>query len=222
MFSILIANKGHLSIWDVLFIFAGYALLVLVVMPVHEFAHAWAAHLCGDDTAKWNGRMTLNPMAHLTVPGVVLLVLFGFGYARPVPVNTFNLRHGKRDFILVSLAGPLSNLLMAILSVGIFCVIASVSRSMTVIHIASLVFISILMRINITLAIFNMLPIPPLDGSRLWSSLLPSRWAMVLEQYSQYFIIAMFVLLFAGVLDAPLNFLENAVTLLIFRMFGLA
>lgn len=222
MFSILIANKGHLSIWDVLFIFAGYALLVLVVMPVHEFAHAWAAHLCGDDTAKWNGRMTINPMAHLTVPGVALLVLFGFGYARPVPVNTFNLRHGKRDFILVSLAGPLSNLLMAILSVGIFCVIASVSRSMTVIQMASLVFISILMRINITLAIFNLLPIPPLDGSRLWSSLLPTRWAMILEQYSQYFIIAVFVLLFTGVLDAPLNFLENAITLLIFRMFGLA
>ena len=199
-----------------------YAVLVLVVLPVHEFAHAFVAYLCGDNTAKWQGRLTLNPFAHLTVYGTVMLVLCGFGTARPVPVNPMNFRNRKRDSVLVSLAGPLSNLLMAVLSVAIFCVVVLVSKDIAVWQITGLICLNILLPINVTLAVFNLLPIPPLDGSRLWSTFLPLKWRMLMEQYSNYFIMGLFaVLLFTNWLDVPLNLLTNAVEKGIFALFGL-
>ena len=213
-------NRGNFDFLDIVFLVLTYAVLILVVLPFHEFAHAFVAHLCGDDTAKWNGRLTLNPFVHLTVYGVVMLVVCGFGTARPVPVNPMNFRNRKRDSILVSLAGPLSNLLMAVLSVAIFCLVA-MTRNMLAIEIAIMVCLQILFPINITLAVFNLLPIPPLDGSRLWSTFLPVKWRITLEQYSQYFILALFVLLMTGVLDGPLNMLTSLIGNAVFRMFGL-
>ena len=188
-----------------------YAVLVLLVLPLHEFAHAYVAYLCGDNTAKWQGRLTLNPFAHLTLFGTLMLVVCGFGTARAVPVNPMNFRNRKRDSVLVSLAGPLSNLLMAILAVGIFCVVLAIGHPVAV-RIAAMVCLDILLPINVTLAVFNLLPIPPLDGSRLWSTFLPLKWRILMEQYSQYFIIALFVLLTTGVLDGPLNLLTRLVT----------
>ncbi|MBQ8684272.1 MAG: site-2 protease family protein [Clostridia bacterium] len=214
-------NRGNFGFLDVVFLVLTYAILVLVVLPFHEFAHAYVAHLCGDDTAKWNGRLTLNPFAHLTLYGTVMLVLCGFGTARPVPVNPMNFRNRKRDSILVSLAGPLSNLLMAVLAVGIFCVVVSVTDSVVAYTIAYMTCLQILLPINVTLAVFNLLPIPPLDGSRLWSTFLPIRWRVMMEQYSNYCIIALFVLLMTGVLDGPLNALTNLVANGIFALFGL-
>ncbi len=213
-------NRGSFSFLDVVFLVLTYAVLILVVLPFHEFAHAFVAHLCGDDTAKWQGRLTLNPFAHLTLYGTLMLVLCGFGTARAVPVNPMNFRNRKRDSLLVSLAGPLSNLLMAIVSVGLFCLLA-LTRNAVVVEIGAMAFLQILLPINLTLAVFNLLPIPPLDGSRLWSTFLPLRWRLLLEQYSNYFIIALFLLLMTGVLDYPLNLLTNLVAKGIFALFGL-
>lgn len=213
-------NRGHLGLWDVVFLVLTYAVLVLVVLPLHEFAHAYVAYLCGDNTAKWQGRLTLNPFAHLTLYGTVMLVLCGFGTARPVPINPMNFRNRKRDSVLVALAGPLSNLLIAILSVAIFCLVVLTGSSVAI-SIAAMVCLQILFPINITLAVFNLLPIPPLDGSRLWSTFLPLRWRITLEQYSQFFIIALFVLLMTGVLDGPLDALSNLVAKGVFALFGL-
>lgn len=214
-------NMGEFSFLDVVFLVLTYAILVLVVLPFHEFAHAFVAHLCGDDTAKWQGRLTLNPFAHLTLYGTLMLVLCGFGTARAVPVNPMNFRNRKRDSVLVALAGPLSNLLMAILAVAVFCVVTLLSDSYLAFEIAYMTCLQILLPINVTLAVFNLLPIPPLDGSRLWSTFLPLRWRLAMEQYSNYFIIGLFVLLMTGVLDKPLELLTELVAGGIFALFGL-
>ncbi|MBQ9859578.1 MAG: site-2 protease family protein [Clostridia bacterium] len=213
-------NMGHFTFWDVVFLVLSYAILVLVVLPFHEFAHAFVAHLCGDDTAKWQGRLTLNPFAHLTLYGTLMLVLCGFGTARPVPVNPMNFRNRKRDSVLVALAGPLSNLLMAMLAVAIYCVVMLVSDSYLAQGLAYMTCLQILLPINVTLAVFNLLPIPPLDGSRLWSTFLPLRWRLTLERYSNFCIIGLFVLLMTGVLDRPLDWLTEVVLTGVFALFG--
>ena len=223
MIQYFLAYRDSMTAFDLVFLFLGYAIMVLLILPFHEFAHAFVAHLCGDDTAKWHGRMTLNPFVHLDPFGTVMLVLCGFGYAKPVPVVSRNFRHFKRDMILVALAGPLSNLLMAVLAVGLFCLSVPLYSINPPLFVAlKLVLIDIIMSINVTLAVFNLLPIPPLDGSRLWSTLLPGRWAYNLERYSQYITWGIFALLLTGVLDGPLSFLTGLVETGIFKLFGLA
>ena len=202
-------NRGSVTVWDLAYMIVAYAILVLVMMPVHEFAHAFAAHLCGDDTAKWHGRLTLNPFAHLTLWGTAMMVLMGIGYAKPVPVNTRNFRNYKRDSILVALAGPLSNIAMAILSALVFKILWMLFPTSAALDVLWLVLVEVMVSVNVSLAVFNLLPIPPLDGSRLWSALLPYRAAAFLEQNSRYIMMGLFVLLMTGVLDVPLAFLNN-------------
>ena len=203
---------------DVLFLMAAYAVILLLCLPVHEFAHGLVAHWCGDDTAKWYGRLSLNPFKHLDVWGTVMILTVGMGYAKPVPVNSRNFRHYKRDMILVALAGPISNFLMAAVAMFFYLLIAS-NGAIGQTSLLLLDVLSIIVNVNISLMVFNLLPIPPLDGSRLWSSLLPGRWAYTLEQYSQYITIGLFVVLFTGVLDMPLFYLRSGVTGLLVSMF---
>ena len=204
-------NMDNLTPMDLLFLFVAYGAVLLVCLPVHEFAHGLVAYWCGDKTAKYQGRLSLNPFRHLDLWGTIMILTVGIGYAKAVPVNTFNLRNRKRDMILVSLAGPLSNLLMAVLSAGIFRVCSLFVTDINLLYALWLLFVWVMMSVNISLMVFNLLPIPPLDGSRLWSSLLPGKWAYELERNSQYITMGLFVLLFAGVLDAPLNFMQDLV-----------
>lgn len=205
--------------YDVFFMLLAYGVILLLCLPVHELAHGLVAHWCGDDTAKWYGRLTLNPFKHLDLWGTIMILTVGMGYAKPVPVNSRNFRHYKRDMILVALAGPISNFLMAAVAMFFFLLVATVgSNSMVTGLVLSL--LNIIVNVNIALMVFNLLPIPPLDGSRLWSSLLPGRWAYTLEQYSQYITIGLFVVLFTGVLDVPLFYLRNGVTQLLLAMFS--
>ncbi len=215
-------NRGQMTVWDVLWLLLGYAAVIFLSMPVHESAHALVAHWCGDDTAKWHGRISLNPFAHMDLMGTLGIVLVGIGYAKPVPVITRNLRHYRRDMLLISLAGPVSNLLMAIAAVGLFR-LCSLFVTSEVVRIAlEMVLVNIVAGVNISLMVFNLLPIPPLDGSRLWSTLLPGKWSYVLEQYSRYITMGLFVLLFTGVLDGPLIFLNSVFMQGIFALFGMA
>lgn len=210
-----------MDVASILYLMFGYAVLILLILPVHELAHAFAAHLCGDDTAKWHGRLTLNPFKHLDVWGTVMMLTVGIGYAKPVPVNPRNFRNYKRDMILVALAGPLSNLLMAVAAVAIFRVSLFFVTDYTVLLALWLILIDVIASVNISLMVFNLLPIPPLDGSRLWSSLLPGKWAYFLESNSRYITMGLFVLLFTGVLDGPLSALHNGVFTLLFALFGM-
>ena len=216
-----IQNRESFDVEDLIFLFIAYGIIILLCLPVHEFAHALAAHLCGDDTAKWHGRLTLNPFAHLTLWGTAMLVLCGIGYAKPVPVISRNLHHYKRDMILISLAGPVSNLLMAILAAGIFKVCTLFITDVTVLTYLATVLIGIIMNVNVSLAVFNLLPIPPLDGSRLWSTILPGKWAYALEKNSRYITIGLFAVLMLGILDGPLAFINNIFRAGIFALFGL-
>jgi len=159
------------------------AILFLTSMPIHEWAHAWAAYQLGDDTAALRGRLTINPLAHLDPIGTLSLLFFGFGWGKPVPVSPYRLRGSRRaSWALVSAAGPFSNLVLAMLAAIPFRVVwlGLYESSTTIVSLQGILVEFVL--INLSLMLFNLIPIPPLDGSRVLAWLLPSRWASALER----------------------------------------
>lgn len=182
--------------------------VVFCCLPIHELAHGWVANKCGDDTAKLQGRLTFNPFAHLNPIGTIMIFLFGIGYANPVPVNPARLKHPRKDMALISLAGPLSNLIMAFVSVFIFYAVSVFDNGSTVMY-AIMYFFYFAASVNVTLAVFNLLPIPPLDGAKILGAVLPDRIYFKYMQYERYVMIALFVLLFIGVLNTPIAWLSS-------------
>jgi Zn-dependent protease len=149
---------------------------ILLALTIHEFAHGWMAMKLGDPTAKDAGRLTLNPFAHLDVIGTLMLIGGPFGWAKPVPVNGYYFKKPKRDIFLVSAAGPLSNVLLAIVFGSIHRLLMAFSPAFinTVPHLQQFLFLTILL--NLGISFFNFLPIPPLDGSKILLSMLPDKW----------------------------------------------
>lgn len=183
--------------------------VVLCCMPVHEMAHAYAAYKCGDDTASLNGRLTLNPFAHLDLIGTIMILFFGIGYANPVPVNPARLKHPRKDMALISFAGPLSNIVLSFVFIFVSYLLMFIAPDNGVIYILSL-FFSYAAEVNVTLAVFNLIPIPPLDGSKILSAVLPDKLYFSLMRYEKYIMIGLFVLLFTGVLSAPISWISSA------------
>jgi Zn-dependent protease len=177
--------------------------VAVISLSVHEFSHAFAANQLGDPTAKNAGRMTLNPLAHIDWIGILFLVLFRFGWAKPVPINIANFKHQKRDTSLVSLAGPFSNVLMALLGLLIF--------RFTYLYLNDVLFtfLQLFILVNIGLAIFNLLPVSPLDGSKIYISLLPDKYYYTILRYERYGYFVLLVLIATGLLDKPIGFLAN-------------
>ena len=200
-------NREQMDVFGILYMMLAYAVVIFLTLPVHELAHGLVAHWCGDDTARWHGRLSLNPLRHLDLWGTLMILTVGIGYAKPVPVNPRNFRKYKRDTILVSLAGPFSNFLMALVALLIVKVCALFIANTVVLNIVWLI-VDVMVSVNISLMVFNLLPIPPLDGSRLWTTLIPGRWAYTLERYSRYITMGLFLLLFVGVLDTPLAWMR--------------
>ena len=168
------------------------ALATLITLSIHEFSHALAAYKLGDNTAKYMGRLSLNPLKHLDPIGAACMVLFRFGWAKPVPIDARNFRDPKRGFAISALAGPLSNLIVAFLSSFLYLFTYALLKDVsfannTALNIAqnSLDFLFIFHRINIGLAIFNLIPIPPLDGSRILYSLLSERAYFKVMRYEK-------------------------------------
>lgn len=176
---------------------------LLLCLSLHEAAHGYTAYRLGDPTAKNAGRLTLDPLKHLDPVGTICLLFFHVGWAKPVPVNTRYFKNPRRDTALVSLAGPVSNFLLAavLLFVRQFLIFSSV---MPVYVLGLMVHYAAIMSIG--LGVFNLIPVPPLDGSKILFSFLPWQQAAKYAKYEQYIQFGLLVLLFVGVLDVPLDF----------------
>lgn len=204
-----------------------WALPVLAAIVFHEVAHGWVAYRLGDPTAARMGRLTLNPISHVDLFGTVLLPLllivmrapFLFGYAKPVPVNYYNLNNPKRDMIWVALAGPVTNVLLALVSVIVLKVLLALDffahGPMGSLWLAVLTPLALMAKnsviINVVLAVFNGFPIPPLDGGRVLVGLLPEPHSSALARVEPYGFLIILLLLMTNVLDGligpPVRFL---------------
>ncbi|WP_283607426.1 site-2 protease family protein [Faecalispora anaeroviscerum] len=206
------------------------AVLVIIfcVLPIHEFAHGWMAKKLGDNTAAYQGRLTINPLASIDPLGALAILLFGFGWAKPVPVDPRNFKNPKRDMAITALAGPVSNIVAALVGAILLNVaylfIGSIPHA---IMIGIAVFFQYYVAINVMLAVFNLIPLPPLDGSRILGAFLSDRAMYRYYQNQQMIMLALFVLLFLGVLDLPLSLMQMWVqsgvewlAALPFRLFG--
>lgn len=206
---------------------AVWAIPVVFAITVHEVAHGWVARRLGDPTAMMLGRLTLNPIKHidpvgtLLVPAVLILVSpFIFGWAKPVPVTWENLKHPKRDMALVAVAGPFANLLMAVLW-GVVLKLGTLLGEASIIA-KFMIYTGIAgITINIILMVLNLIPIPPLDGSRVLSGFLPGRWSWQLGRLEGYGFIILLVLLITGVLGQFMGPVVGALQATLLSVVGL-
>lgn len=193
------------------------AIPALICITIHELAHGFTAYRLGDDTAKQMGRLTLNPIKHIDVIGLAMILLIGFGWAKPVPVNMQNFKHPKWGMALTAFAGPLSNIILAVIVIFIFVLIPAPHGGLGVLlgitgepSIVALIIFRMAI-LNVALAIFNMLPIPPLDGSKILFSLLPERLYYKLMRYERFGMIALLAIMALGMFTG-LNIIGNIVT----------
>ncbi|MFJ1267053.1 site-2 protease family protein [Legionella lytica] len=187
-----------------------WALPVLLAITLHEAAHAYVANLCGDTTAKMFGRLSLNPIRHIDLVGTIIIPIvvgvlsnfqFVIGYAKPVPINWSRFKNPRRDMILVTLAGPFSNIFMAFLWAAAFKVATHMHPETSMAALFLLMSARAGMVINLVLAALNLLPLPPLDGSRVVMSLLPQRQAMAYAQIEPYGFFILILLMITGILN---------------------
>ncbi len=197
--------------------------LVFVSIPVHEYAHAYAAYKLGDNSVKLSGQLTLNPLAHLDLVGTVMLVLIGFGWGRPAQINPRNLKNPKRDLAIVAAAGPVSNILVAwvliILQVLIFNIFPALNG--LVIGDAISIFFSVTAQISVYLAVLNLLPIPMFDGFTILSAFLPPETEYKILANQHIISLVVIVLLFAGILTAPVSWISNFLLTFLYFITGL-
>lgn len=195
---------------------------ILLALSAHEAAHGYVAYRLGDPTARNLGRLTLNPLKHLDPIGALAMVLFHFGWAKPVPVNARYFKKPRRDMALTALAGPAANLLLGFIGVlltRLYLLIGSLTGLFTGsgrdfgVTFAALfyVFLSVFAQLNVSLAVFNLIPVPPLDGSRILLIFLPPKAYFGLMRYERYIQIILIAALWLGLLSTPLSYLVSRI-----------
>ena len=205
--------------WGKLIEMAINGLACLLCVVIHEVCHGLAASWLGDGTARRSGRLTLNPLKHIDLVGLLLLITVGFGWAKPVSVNPRNFRNPKLGMVLTSLAGPLSNGLLALLiTPGYAATLVWYYSSGSLFAYYLAVFLIVTISRSIGLLVFNLIPIPPLDGSKVLFGLLPPRYYFRLMRYERYGMILLVALLYLGLLNTPLSFLRNEIQQFIFTV----
>lgn len=185
---------------------------LLIAITFHELSHGYMSYLLGDPTAKQEGRLTLNPIKHLDPIGALGLLFFHFGWAKPVPINPFYYKNRKLGIVLVSIAGPMANFILALITTLIIkgILMANMVTANTLVF----DFLGILVMYNLSLGIFNLIPLPPLDGSKIVASLLPEKYEMWAYQNERYFMLTLFALMYFGVISKIMDpFLNSAIDL---------
>ena len=181
---------------------------MLIAIVLHEVAHAAVSYACGDKGVKADGRLSLNPFKHRDVAGTLCLIFFHMGWAKPVMVNTRNYKHKKLDFCLVALAGPVMNFLIAFISLIFMFIVLLHGGDSGISNYFRMLFYYIAV-LNVGLGVFNLIPIPPLDGSNVLLTLLPDSVNTKIAPYRRYFPLLLVILLITGLLDMPLSVLNN-------------
>ena len=193
---------------DLLIMLLSSLAVIFITLPIHEWAHGFVSTKLGDPTPRYQGRLTLNPMAHFDLMGALGILLLGIGWAKPVQVNARYYKNPKWGMALVALAGPLSNVVLAFIMLLINNILIVTGLVGNAIILQLYYFLLYIATISISLAVFNLIPIPPFDGSRILFVFLPQRIYFQIMRYERYIFIGIFILVFSGLLDGPLDFLN--------------
>jgi Zn-dependent protease len=204
-------NSGFLTT-DRIIEFGINLMIIFLIVPIHEYAHAWAATKLGDDTPRLQGRLTLNPLAHVDPIGAICMFLCGFGWGRPVQINPLRFRQYRKGMALCAAAGPISNLIVALLGMIVYKFvdygyIASLYQNIALGWL-SLIF-QYFTLVNLGLAVFNLIPIPPLDGSKILSYFVSRKWDEFVYRNQMVLQIVLFALILSPVLSTPLTIVRN-------------
>lgn len=215
--------QGRVDFTDAVIYILSALVVIFLTLPFHEYAHAFVADRLGDKTARYQRRLTVNPFAHIDYFGALAIILFGFGWAKPVPVSPRYFKNAKRGMAITAAAGPVMNILLAfVASFLLYAVVRFFGGNTVAVYVT--MFLSYYVSINIGLAVFNIIPIPPLDGWKVLSSLLPDRIYWRVMQYERYISFALILIVYLGILDAPINFISgfliNVVTFIPRLVFG--